>query len=189
MNKYKIVALLGESGSGKDLLLKCLLSAHPELHKIIHCTTRPQRQNEKDGIDYNFLSKEDFADQVLEQNMIEHTAFRDWYYGTSIDNIESTKTNVGIFSPKAIRQLLDRKDIDLVIYRVRAGDKTRLLRQLNREDDPDVKEIIRRFGADACDFEDLEFEYIDLINETIADIDIAIQQIMSQLEPCGAQGQ
>jgi guanylate kinase len=44
--------------------------------------------------------------------------------------------------------------IDLEIIYVKASDKTRLLRQLNREEEPNVKEIIRRFATDEADFQD-----------------------------------
>lgn len=55
---------------------------------------------------------------------------------------------------------------EVVVYPIfiEASDKTRLLRQLNRETNPDVREIIRRYGADENDFsienlQDIEFQY------------------------------
>jgi guanylate kinase len=44
---------------------------------------------------------------------------------------------------------------------IEASDKTRLLRQLNREKDPDVKEIVRRFHADEEDFNDAVMQEIN----------------------------
>ena len=40
---YKIVALFGEAGTGKDFMLNKVLAAKPEYHGIISCTTRPMR--------------------------------------------------------------------------------------------------------------------------------------------------
>ena len=59
MNKYKIIALFGPAGSGKDYIQKKVMETgwgKEHLHEIISCTTRPPRENEKDGIDYHFLA-------------------------------------------------------------------------------------------------------------------------------------
>jgi guanylate kinase len=46
MKKIKIVALIGESGSGKDTFMQEVLKLRPDLHEIISCTTRPIREGE-----------------------------------------------------------------------------------------------------------------------------------------------
>lgn len=55
----KIIAIIGEAGSGKDYLVKKLIFNYPDLfHEIVSCTTRPRRENEIDGIHYHFLTKD-----------------------------------------------------------------------------------------------------------------------------------
>ena len=50
---YKIAAIIGEAGSGKDTIINQSLLQHPEIfHKIINYTSRPKRENEIDGSDY-----------------------------------------------------------------------------------------------------------------------------------------
>jgi guanylate kinase len=60
----------------------------------------------------------------------------------------------------------DRLDVTVVF--ISASSKTRLLRQLNREDNPDVEEIIRRYGADEADFQALGigYKYLTLDNNS-----------------------
>ena len=71
--------------------------------------------------------------------------------------------------------------IDLTVYYVQASDKERLLRQLKREEDPDVKEIIRRFSADEQDFNDLtDIDYQVLANQDIGNFFQAIDLIAGQ---------
>lgn len=84
--------------------------------------------------------------------MLEATVFNNWCYGTSINNLSANKLNIGVFNPEGIEILQDRNDINLIIILIEADDKTRLLRQLNREEYPDCHEIIRRFGTDEIDF-------------------------------------
>lgn len=187
---YKIIALIGEAGSGKDRILKEVLAAAPTaFNEIISCTTRPPREGEMDGVNYFFIDAEEFAYKVLNYEMIEATSFNDWFYGTSYDALRSDVPNIGVFNPDGIRALQGRPDIDLTVYKVVCKDKTRLLRQLNRENDPNVDEIVRRYKTDKDDFFDLEFEYTELPNEAFANLEDAVKQIVSQYEVTGGQGQ
>ena len=100
-NHYKIIALFGPSGSGKDTLAK-ILAERKDINEIVSCTTRPMRDYEKDGVDYHFLTNEDFAKKVLDGSMLEATSFRDWFYGTPIDSLKEDKINVGVFNIQGI---------------------------------------------------------------------------------------
>lgn len=153
MSKYKVIAICGKSASGKDTLLRNIMTNYPWLHRIINCTTRPPRENERDNIDYHFLSLDEFVKQSLVMNkMIEVTQFREWLYGTSIEDLVENEINIGVFSPAGINALIHHEDIDLYVVQVEASAKVRLLRSLTREDDPDVDEIVRRYLADNKDF-------------------------------------
>ena len=161
--KYTIIALMGKAGSGKDTIMKALLKqpAFQNAVPIISCTTRPKREYEKDGIDYHFLTKEQFTDKILSGDMLEATVFNDWCYGTSIDNLSNDKINIGVFNPEGVGLLRGRDNIKLILIYIEAKDKDRLLRQLNRENDPDVHEIIRRYSTDEMDFAEEEIEYLE----------------------------
>ena len=91
--------------------------------------------------------------------MLEATEFNGWFYGTSLDSLSLTDINIGVFNPDGISAMYDRNDIDLRIYYITASDKTRLLRQLNREDFPNVDEIIRRYETDRKDFLTVDDEF------------------------------
>ena len=79
----KIVALMGEAGSGKDTILHSIMEKYPSyFNEIISCTTRPPREGEKEGVNYYFLSIDEFTKKVLNGDMLEATEFNDWHYGT-----------------------------------------------------------------------------------------------------------
>ena len=78
---YKVLALFGPSGAGKDTIQKWYAS-HADIHEIVSATTRPPREYEQDTVDYYFLTEEEFTDKVLDGSMLEVTSFRGWYYGT-----------------------------------------------------------------------------------------------------------
>ena len=179
---YKIVAFIGKAGSGKDTILHQVIASNPKLHEIISCTTRPRREGEVEGVNYFYMTPEQFGDKVLHDEMLEATCFNDWFYGTSYDSLRSGVINVGVFNPTGIDSLLARPDVEVTTYYIQASPKTRLLRQLNREQDPDVTEIIRRYSTDEIDFADLDFEYIPLQNETKEDLKANVEKILSSLE-------
>lgn len=188
---YKLIAIMGEAGSGKDSLMQTILTKRPEFNEIISCTSRPMRQGEKHGVNYYYYSDLEFHDKILQGQMLEFTVFNDWFYGTSYDSIKEDKINIGVFNPEGIENLMMREDIDLKIVRVRAPDKVRLLRQLNREENPNVREVVRRFAADYNDFVDLEkrFKYIEINNGDNSILDFSAEEILCQLGPWLEQGQ
>jgi guanylate kinase len=181
MYKYCIIALIGKAGSGKDTLLKELLKVEPKLRSIVSYTTRPPRQGELDGIDYHFVSGEVFAAKLLNEELLEASFFNDWFYGTGYDSLKPGAIHVGVFNPDGVDSLKAHKDILTVVYYLDVKDKERLLRQLNREDDPDVNEIIRRFKADEVDFDEIDFSYNLLVNDNTEDLRENLKIITSDL--------
>ena len=132
----KIIALIGEAGSGKDFIAKKLIEQDPvSFCPIISCTTRPKRSHETNGVDYFFLTNEEFQNKVIKGQMLEYTSFNNWFYGTAYDSLTKDKINVGVFNPAGIKYLSRYSDIDLVVFRLVTSKKTRLLRQLRREED------------------------------------------------------
>lgn len=173
---FKVIALMGKAGSGKDALLHEIIHQRPDANEMISCTTRPIREGETNGVNYFYLTPEQFGAKVLNGEMFECTEFNNWFYGTSYDALRSDCLNVGVFNPAGIESLLYSPDIDVKVFYITASDKTRLLRQLNREENPDVMEIIRRFKADMIDFEDLsDIPHIEINNEgSLMDAAVAV---------------
>lgn len=149
---YKIVALVGKSGSGKDRILRELCS-NGNYHEIISNTTRPIRENEVDGVNYHYLTNEEFARKKANGEMLETADFREWHYGTSYDNLNENKVNIGVYNPTGYISLLENNNVEVLGIMVKCSDKERVLRQLNREEHPDVDEIIRRYSTDKVDFQ------------------------------------
>lgn len=183
----KLVCLIGKSGSGKNTILNKVLEKYPnDFHRVVNTTTRPPRENEQDGIDYHFINKEEFAKRVLTGDMIEASQFGDQFYGTDFKELSLDKVNIGIFNPQSIYCLAEDKSIETDIYYIKASDKNRLLRQLDREENPDIGEIMRRYKTDEIDFEDIEdIKYITLENNCLESLNTIAKTIWitSALDP------
>lgn len=182
---YNLIAIMGEAGSGKDSIMQGVLKQAPQLHEVISYTTRPKREKEVDGVNYHFISPNEFAEKVLFNEMIECTTFNDWFYGTGYGCLDENKINIGVFNPAGVDALCYRNDVKAVIYYIQASAKTRLIRQLNREDNPDIEEILRRYKADQIDFDGIECEFNNitvLTNETREDFNNCINKIINDTQ-------
>ena len=191
-----MVVLMGEAGAGKDSMMQAVLEKLAEkghisdVHEIVSCTSRPMREGEAHGINYYYYHPNDFEMKIMNDEMLEFTRFNNWWYGTSYDSVRGDGVvNIGVFNPSGVRQLLDRPDCNVTVYWIKATDKNRFLRQLNRENAPDVKEIVRRFNADYEDFSDIDFDYIEIPNDTYEDFTAGAKQIAGQVQASLAQGQ
>ena len=161
----KILALFGKAGAGKDTICKQLCSEF-NINKLIRTTTRPQRENETNGIEYNFESQESVTEKILntDEDFIEIGVFNHWIYATPIDQVKEG-WNITTCDIDAVNQMLSNtNEIEVYPVYVHVPDKVRLLRALNREEDPNVKEIVRRFFSDEEDYIYIDFDYITLNN-------------------------
>ncbi len=70
------------SGSGKSTIVQALLQADSRLLFSISYTTRAPRGSERDGVDYNFIKRQDFEDRVAKGEFFEHAEVFGNYYGT-----------------------------------------------------------------------------------------------------------
>lgn len=85
----KVIIFSAPSGSGKTTLVKHCLEHFPELEFSISCTTRNQRGEEKHGVDYHFISPEEFRQKIGENSFVEfEEVYTDKYYGTLKSEVE-----------------------------------------------------------------------------------------------------
>jgi guanylate kinase len=78
----KVFVITGPSGVGKGALIRGLRERIPEIELSVSATTRAPRQGERDGIDYYFLTPEDFDRRVHAGDFVEHATYSGNRYGT-----------------------------------------------------------------------------------------------------------
>lgn len=88
MKRGKLVAVVGPSGSGKGTLMKRARSRYADIVFPVSCTTRGMRPGEQEGVDYYFLTREEFERRIDAGAFIEHASFGGNYYGTEKAEIE-----------------------------------------------------------------------------------------------------
>jgi guanylate kinase len=81
------------SGTGKTTVCKMLKQKLPKLKFSVSHTTREPRNNETNGIDYHFISEENFKEKIKHDKFIEWAKVYQYYYGTAFESIDSHKKN------------------------------------------------------------------------------------------------
>lgn len=82
------------SGSGKSTIVQWLMREHPELNLCfsISCTSRPPRGTEKHGVEYFFLTPEEFRAKIREEAFLEYEeVYHDRFYGTLKQQVENQR--------------------------------------------------------------------------------------------------
>ena len=88
--KGNLYIIAGCSGVGKGTLLKLFLERNPNIKLSISATTRTPRDGETDGVNYFFISKEDFKKSVENDEFLEWAEFSGNFYGTKKSFVEKT---------------------------------------------------------------------------------------------------
>ena len=81
MTKGKVIIISGPSGVGKDTILNELRKVNKDYHFAITSTTRAKRHNERDGVDYYFLTKKQFKYLRSNDKLLEHAVVHGNLYG------------------------------------------------------------------------------------------------------------
>lgn len=93
----KLIIFCAPSGSGKSTLVQWLMAAHPELHLAfsISCTSRPPRGTEQNGVEYFFISPDEFRQLVAADEFLEYEeVYEGRFYGTLKSQVD-TQTQRG----------------------------------------------------------------------------------------------
>ena len=171
-----VIILCGKSGSGKDAIASAL-SEFDGVKRIVSSTSRPMREGETDGKEYNFLSKEAFNEKVQNGDFIEYRLYDTlvggnpdtWGYGTekfkaSEEVLVAIKDLKGA---KKIKDYCDEIDEPCMCVLITCPDRIRKERAMKRGSF-DETEWERRLAADKEDFSAKKISAVidyDIVND------------------------
>lgn len=179
-----ILILTGKSCSGKDFISDELIKLGYK--RLITSTTRPMRENEVDGVTYNYLSMGEFLTKLSEDYFLEfryyNTTSGIWFYGSSVQSFQKADDNTFcILTPSGLRKLKEN-NIPYTVFLIDISDEEILRRQILRHDEPTEAE--RRFQADKIDFEHCE----ELIDYTINNENRDVSDVAKEIDMIYKQG-
>ena len=184
LKKHKGVMLVlsSPSGAGKSSICRALLDLDKNLYLSISTTTRKKRPNEVSGIDYNFVTLDEFEYKLSQNNFIEHAKVFNNFYGTDKSIVEN-KINEGkdlLFDIdwQGAQQLREKMREDIVSVFILPPSKTELERRLKergQDTDEVVKERMSEATAEITHW--AEYDYV-IINE---DLNLSVKTVLGIL--------
>jgi guanylate kinase len=91
LKKNLLIVISGPSGVGKGTILQYVKKLNKNIQISISATTRTPRSNERNGVDYYFMSKQQFLSNIKDRNMLEYAYYNQNYYGTLRSVIDDFK--------------------------------------------------------------------------------------------------
>ena len=174
-----MIVLCGASASGKTVTALDLQKRHG-LVKAITTTTRDKRVGETDGVEYFFVTKEEFQKRLAENKFVEHSLYNGNFYGCGIDQVSDNK--IVVLDPNGLHAFLKLKDKNVVSFLLIADEKTRQKRMVSRGDKPE--NVASRIENDVKDFSLENIGKVDFVinteNHSIEEISDMIYELYRQ---------
>ncbi len=142
-----MILLIGASASGKTQVAK-YLSYKYGIHKAITHTTRAPRKGEKNGVDYYFVSQEEFLSLLASCFFVEHTFYGGNYYGCAKNQI--AENTLVVVDPNGLRSFLALRNSHIVTFFLEAKREEREERMRMRGDTEE--QIQKRLAFDDQEF-------------------------------------
>ena len=174
-----MIVLTGASASGKTVTALDLQKRHG-LMKAITTTTREKRVGETDGVEYFFVSKQEFEKRLKENKFVEHSLYNGNFYGCGVDQISDNK--IVVLDPNGLHSFLKLKDKNIVSFLLIADEKTRKSRMESRGDKEE--NIQQRIENDVNDFALEKIGKVDFVintdNYTIEEVSDLIYKLYTE---------
>ena len=176
-----MVILSSPSGAGKTTITKKIQQKYQSFKISVSHTTRKPRPNEVDGVDYFFVSQEEFQKKIDENDFYEYAKIFDNYYGTSKEFVDKViKDNDIIFDIdwQGTKQLSKFKNLKLIKIYLIPPNKNELKERLIKRNQDSSQEVDRRFKAfdeDILHWKD--YDYI-IINKNLENCYKQIENII-----------
>ena len=177
-----MVILSSPSGAGKTTITKKIQQKYQSFKISVSHTTRMPRTNEVDGVDYNFISKDEFKMLVDANEFYEHAKIFENYYGTHKETINKlSKTNDIIFDIdwQGTKQLSNFKELKLIKIFLIPPNKKELKKRLIKRNQNTIEEVEKRFQAFDKDVKKWkDYDYV-LINKNLDNCYKQIEKIVT----------
>jgi guanylate kinase len=164
-----MIVLVGASASGKSTLQKAMIERSDKFKKVVTYTTRPPRKNEKNGIDYHFISERKFQILLEQGFFIEHAEYRGWHYGTAKNDCKQSDDYIAVLTPSGYRAL-KRLNINTTSIYLYVDRRSLMMNILQRGDD--IDEAYRRNLSDVGQFDGIADEVDYVIDNTGFHMDV-----------------
>ena len=159
-----LVVISGPSAAGKDATLKRMEELGYPFHFVVTATTRPRRPNEVDGVDYHFVSRQEFAEMLEEGELLEHAIVYGQHKGIprkqvqeALDSGKNVIMRIDVQGAATMRDLVP----EAVFIFLTAASEDELIRRLEERRTETPEGLKKRIATAREEMKRLdEFDYV-----------------------------
>ena len=177
----------GPSGAGKSTVCRGLRAQWPDLHFSVSCTTRTPRPGETNGVEYTFLSPDEFRTRIAQGAFLEHAEVHGNYYGTPRSEVEpfveagaDVLLDIDVQGARQVRESVQRNGLaDRVLFAFLAPPSLAELETRLRGRGTESEDVIQRRLANARREMDAwgEYDYL-VVND---EVELAVARLLAIL--------
>lgn len=178
----QLIIISGPSGAGKDTIVENVINNNSNIWLSVSATSRSIRKGEKEGVNYFYLTKEEFEERIENNYFLEYAKYADNYYGTPKEEIIKKLDKgidvilvIEIEGAKKIKELVPEA---LFIFIMPPSEKE-LLKRLSGRKTEDKEKIIKRFNIAYQEMNEVtKYNYVvvnDNLTEAISKVEAIIK--------------
>ncbi len=181
MNRGTLIVLSGPSGCGKGTVLGEYMNGRNDAFLSVSATTRAPRPGEVDGVNYYYLTKEEFEEKIANDGMLEYASYCDNYYGTPKDKVyEKLDAGINVILEIEVQGAMKVKERcpEAVLVFILPPSLKELENRLNGRGTEDEKTVRKRLDKAIEELRMAEkYDYLivnDVVKEAAANLDAVI---------------
>ena len=175
----QLIVISGPSGTGKDTIVEKVLKKDKNTWLSVSATSRKIRKGEREGVNYFYLTKEEFEERIEDGYFLEYATYADNYYGTPREEIIKKLDQgidvilvIEIEGAKKIKELVPEA---LFIFIMPPSEKI-LLKRLSGRQTEDKEKIIKRFNLAYQEMNEVtKYNYV-VVND---ELDEAVSKVLA----------
>lgn len=171
-----LIVISGPSGVGKDSVIERMKERDLPIHFVVTATTRPPRPGERNGVNYFFLSQDEFEKMIAENKLLEHALVYDEYKGIPREQVQNALASgkdvvmrVDVQGAATVKELCP----EAVLIFLTTQDEKELLSRLTRRAAENSEDVELRIATANEELKRIaEYDYVvvnkeDRLDETV----------------------